>query len=63
MFQGLSVPIEEKEMEAIAQKCALPLGIKQLLMLIEMAAVQGRKMSSDRFLECVRDCGLQRAPK
>jgi hypothetical protein len=50
VFQMANVKIDEKEMEVIAQHCVLPIGIKQMLMLIEMAKVQGQSMSSARFL-------------
>jgi vesicle-fusing ATPase len=58
VFEQLAVPVEKSELEKIATQCVLPIGIKQLLMLIEMAKAGGQNITATRFLECVHDCGL-----
>jgi hypothetical protein len=58
VFQLSNVKIDEKEMDIIAKECALPIGIKQMMMLIEMAKVTGQNMTAARFLECMHDSGI-----
>jgi vesicle-fusing ATPase len=58
VFEQADVHIDEKEMNTIAANMPLPVGIKQLLMIIEMATVAGIRMTAARFLECIRDSGL-----
>lgn len=60
--ERMASKVDQKEVENISQHIEgdmdCHLGIKQLLMVMEMA-VQGRdKITADRFFECMADCGL-----
>jgi len=67
VFKGRNVDVDPKELELIATGCAFPIGIKQLLMIIEMArqGVEGKHLAVtyDRFMECLESAGLSRRRK
>lgn len=48
----------KKEMDDIASAISKPIGIKQLLMVTEMARQEEETVSTDRFLECLHICGF-----
>jgi len=52
------VPVSHKEMDDIAAAITRPIGIKQLLMVVEMARQEEESISTDRFLECLHICGF-----
>jgi vesicle-fusing ATPase len=59
VFEARNLPIDDTELAVIAANTTfLPLGIKQMIMLIEMAQITGQKMTAQRFLQCVHDCAL-----
>ncbi|KAG5179613.1 P-loop containing nucleoside triphosphate hydrolase protein [Tribonema minus] len=51
------VPMSPADMDSIAAAITRPIGIKQLLMITEMARTDEETVSSDRFLECLHTCG------
>lgn len=51
------VHISDKECEDIASAITKPIGIKQLLMVTEMARQGEPNISAIRFLECLHICG------
>jgi hypothetical protein len=51
------VPMSPQDMESIASAITRPIGIKQLLMVTEMARSDEETVSCDRFLECLHTCG------
>jgi len=55
-IKGLST--EPKEAEKIANSCAFPIGIKQLIDVFEMARQTGQNLTQDRFVSCLKACGL-----
>eukprot|EP00624_Nannochloropsis_granulata_P003024 evm.model.NODE_25306_length_10663_cov_36.015755.2 len=50
--------LSQKEMDDIASAISKPIGIKQLLMVTEMARQEEETVSTDRFLECLHICGF-----
>lgn len=50
--------LSQKEMDDIAGAISKPIGIKQLLMVVEMARQGEESISTDRFLECLHICGF-----
>lgn len=50
--------LSQREMDDIAGAIAKPIGIKQLLMVTEMARQGEESVSTDRFLECLHICGF-----
>lgn len=50
--------LSQKEMDDIASAISKPIGIKQLLMVTEMARQGEETVSTDRFLECLHICGF-----
>ncbi len=50
--------LSQKEMDDIASAITKPIGIKQLLMVTEMARQGEETISTDRFLECLHICGF-----
>ena len=52
------VPVSHREMDDIAAAITRPIGIKQLLMVVEMARQGEETISTDRFLECLHICGF-----
>jgi len=64
VFKGWNVDVDPKELELIATGCAFPIGIKQLLMVIEMArqGAEGKHLAVTyaRFMECLESAGLAR---
>jgi len=57
---GTPIEVDEKELEVIAAGCTFPIGIKQLLMVIEMARADGHPITSARFQDCLTQSGLGR---
>ncbi|TFJ84117.1 hypothetical protein NSK_004590 [Nannochloropsis salina CCMP1776] len=50
--------LSQKEMDDITSAISQPIGIKQLLMVTEMARQGEETVSTDRFLECLHICGF-----
>jgi len=64
VFKAWNVEADARELEQIAGSCAFPIGIKQLLMVIEMSR-QGNDgkhvaVTASRFQECLESAGLAR---
>ena len=51
------VPMSKDDILSIAASITRPIGIKQLLMITEMARSDEETVSSIRFLECLHTCG------
>eukprot|EP00455_Lapot_gusevi_P057043 TRINITY_DN95_c0_g1_i4.p1 TRINITY_DN95_c0_g1~~TRINITY_DN95_c0_g1_i4.p1 ORF type:complete len:196 (-),score=82.36 TRINITY_DN95_c0_g1_i4:81-668(-) len=62
VFLSMQSPIDEPELDQIEARLTQPIGIKQLLMVIEMATQNSDngKITADRFFDCLRDCGFFR---
>jgi len=58
VIREMDVPVEEKELDSLSNELPLPIGIKQFLMLVEMARQNVDKISAARFMQCVQDAGL-----
>lgn len=58
MLREVVTSLSQQEMDAIAASISKPIGIKQLLMVTEMARQEGETVSTDRFLECLHICGF-----
>jgi vesicle-fusing ATPase len=63
VFTGLSVPVEGKELDRLAEECFFPISAQQLLMLIEMARQDGQTITASRFRDCAERAGLDRRKK
>jgi len=67
VFKSWNVQVDSQELELIATGCAFPIGIKQLLMVIEMArqGAEGKHsaVTYARFTECLESAGLARRRK
>lgn len=50
--------LSQKEMDDIAGAIGKPIGIKQLLMVTEMARQGEEKVSTEKFVECLHICGF-----
>jgi len=50
--------LSQREMDDISGAISKPIGIKQLLMVTEMARQGEETVSTDRFLECLHICGF-----
>jgi vesicle-fusing ATPase len=61
VFEQLKVPVEAAELQKIASSCVFPIGVKQMLMLIEMAKQNNASVTASRFQECINDAGLDDA--
>lgn len=66
VFKELKLDVAPDELESIMRQCPLPLGIKQLLMVIELARQEGSDgiklpITAKRFMECCAECRLVRA--
>ena len=51
------VPMSSSDMDSIASAITRPIGIKQLLMITEMARSDEQTVECNRFLECLHTCG------
>lgn len=51
------VPMSSEDMDAIATSITRPIGIKQLLMVAEMARTDAETVTCEQFLECLHTCG------
>ncbi len=58
VFKALNVAGSRSELEAIAGACVLPIGIKQLLMVTEMAMDEKKVVTMNSFTQAMDDCGL-----
>jgi len=58
VFETMQVPVERDELPNIASSCAFPIGVKQLIEVIEMARQTGSNMTKARFMECLSAKGL-----
>jgi hypothetical protein len=45
------------EVSAIASSITRPIGIKQLLMVLEMARSETNQVTAPRFMQCLTTCG------
>lgn len=55
---GSLLPIPEDDMRKISNSISKPIGVKQLLMVLEMARLEEtNKISADNFLECLHTIG------
>lgn len=61
VFKQLKIPVAPKEMKQIVAQCPVPLGIKQLLMVIELARQGSEAITADVFMQCCAECRLVRA--
>jgi hypothetical protein len=52
------VQLSQREMDDIAAAITKPIGIKRLLMVVEMARQGEGTIQPDRFLECLHICGF-----
>ena len=46
------------DLQAMADACTKPIGIKKLLLVLEMAAAQDGPLSVNRFMECLQNVGF-----
>jgi len=51
------VPMSQATMDDIANSIKKPIGIKQLLLVTEMARTDSANVSCERFIECLHTCG------
>jgi len=51
------VPMSHSTIDDIANSITKPIGIKQLLLVTEMARTDSENVSYDRFVECLHTCG------
>jgi vesicle-fusing ATPase len=59
VFKELNCNIADKDLEMISNSIDFPMGIKKLLMVIEMASqTPGRLITYDEFMRCLTDYGL-----
>jgi hypothetical protein len=49
--------MSSSDMDSIASAITRPIGIKQLLMITEMARSDEQTVECNRFLECLHTCG------
>ena len=49
--------LSEDDIEQIAGAISRPIGIKQLLMVLEMARDESNAISPARFMQCLTTCG------
>ena len=59
VFEAMQVPIESEDLNAIVAGVTNSIGIKQLLMVIEMANQNANIVTAARFFDCLKDCGIQ----
>lgn len=45
----MNIAIDAKELDKLAEECVFPIGIKQVMMLIEMARADGSAITAARF--------------
>jgi len=62
VFKAMNVEADAREVDTIAANCPFPIGIKQLIMVIEMAREGDIKhaISASRFKECLEAASLAR---
>ena len=58
MLREVVTSLSQAETDGIAASISKPIGIKQLLMVTEMARQEGEALSTDRFVECLHICGF-----
>lgn len=58
--KAMGLKIVPEEMDLIGADCPFPIGIKQLLMVLEMAQQDVDAVTADRFQDCLRNCGLDK---
>jgi vesicle-fusing ATPase len=58
VMEQMGIAVEKEEANNIANACAFPIGIKQLIDVMEMAKQTGQNMTKTRFMECLRSCGF-----
>ena len=58
VLQGVQLPATPQAISAISKSCYLPIPIKQLLMVAEMARQEQTTVSPERFDECLQACGF-----
>jgi len=61
VLTDLSSEFKIENAGAIARVCPVPIGIKQFLMVTEMARQGSGSMTPEKFKECIRDSGLTRS--
>jgi hypothetical protein len=49
--------LSPEEVSAIASSISRPIGIKQLLMVLEMARSETNQVTAPRFMQCLTTCG------
>jgi len=59
VFKLMNLGVDEKELELLTAETPLPIGIKELLMVIEMARQDVTHITAARFAQCVIDCGFK----
>eukprot|EP01083_Nonionella_stella_P066507 175180_1 len=60
VFRSLEAPVASEDLDRICLEFMCPIGIKRLIMIIEMTAQQSAegRITYDEFMRCARDCGL-----
>lgn len=58
VLQGVQLPATPQAISAISKSCYLPIPIKQLLMVAEMARQEQTTVTPERFDECLQACGF-----
>jgi hypothetical protein len=59
VFENSNAVVDADELEDIAVQCVKPIGIKQLLMTIEMvSANKSKKLTCANFIDALASCGI-----
>jgi len=60
VFKSVKVEIDAKELKLCCSKCPVPISVRKLLQVIEMAKSTGKgKITAAGFVNCVVACGLR----
>lgn len=60
VLNEVDVEVSKQDLDEIAEGCHFPIGIKSLLLVVEMARQDHPSLTAKAFLQALRDCGLSR---